>query len=128
MKFGAAMATLALIALLPSVPAAAAKDERLPRCDGRQKRPANLYGTVLPTVPPRNMTSAAAPASAPGVPRGTPSPSSAPAQPMNLFPPERAAPSSQGPNTSHADKVPAIGAIEPGPGPTAALTTTFASC
>lgn len=126
MKFGSALATFALAMLIPSVPVAAAKNERLPRCDGRQKRPANPYGTVLPTVPPRNMTSAVDPASGLSVPRGTPAPSSAPT--TNLFPPESAAPAPQGPHTSQAGKVPAIGAIDPSAGPTAALTTTYASC
>ena len=128
MKFGSALATLALVTLIPSVPATAAKDEKLPRCSGRQKRPANPSGTVLPTVPARTMTSAVGPASAPGVPRGTPAPDTAPVPTTNLFPAESAAPPSQGPNTSRAGKVPAIGAIEPSAGPTAALTTTYASC
>lgn len=44
MKLGSALAFLALAALTPSVPASAAKDEKLPRCNGRQKRPANPYG------------------------------------------------------------------------------------
>src|SRR3546814_3929545 len=81
MKLGAALAILALAALTPSAPASAAKDEKLPRCSGRQKRPANLYGTVLPSIPPRNATSAAP---ADGEPRGTPPSQSAPA--TNLFP------------------------------------------
>jgi hypothetical protein len=128
MKFGSALATLALLTLIPSVPATAAKDDKLPRCNGRQKRPANPYGTVLPTVPPRNMTSAEGPANAPGVPRGTPALEAAPAPTTNLFPAESAVPPSQGPNATQAGKVPAIGAIEPSAGPTAALPTTHASC
>src|SRR3546814_21037846 len=81
MKLGAALAILALAALTPPAPASAAKDEKLPRCSGRQKRPANLYGTVLPSIPPRNATSAAP---ADGVPRGTPTSQSHPA--TNPFP------------------------------------------
>jgi hypothetical protein len=124
MKLGSALAFLALAALTPPVPAVAAKDEKLPRCNGRQKRPANLYGTVLPSIPSRNATSAAAAPPEGGVPRGTPQ--SAPAPATNLFPPEDAAPGPQGANTSN--KVPAIGALNPSAGPTAALSTTFASC
>src|SRR3546814_3976536 len=33
------------------------KDEKLPRCSGRQKRPANLYGTVLPSIRSEEHTS-----------------------------------------------------------------------
>src|SRR3546814_13595490 len=83
MKLGAALAILALAALTPSAPASAAKAEKLPRCSGRQKRPANLYGTVLPSIPPPNATSAAPAA---GVPRGTPP--SPPTPATNLFPPD----------------------------------------
>ena len=124
MKLGSALAFLALAALTPPIPALAAKDEKLPRCNGRQKRPANLYGTVLPSIPSRNAPSAAATPPEGGVPRGTPQ--SAPAPATNLFPPEDAAPGRQGANTS--SKVPAIGALNPSAGPTAALSTTYASC
>jgi hypothetical protein len=124
MKLGAALAFLALAALTPPVPALAAKDEKLPRCNGRQKRPANLYGTVLPSIPSRTAPTAAVTPPEGGVPRGTPQ--SAPAPATNLFPPEDAAPGPQGANTS--SKVPAIGALNPGAGPTAALPTTYASC
>jgi hypothetical protein len=123
MKFGSVLAFLALAALTPPVPALAAKDDKLPRCNGRQKRPANLYGTVLPSIPSRTAPSAAA-APAGGVPRGTPQPTPAPAK--DLFPPEGAAPGPQGATTP--DKVPAIGALAPNGGPTAALPTSYASC
>lgn len=128
MKLGSALAILALASLTPSVPAVAAKDEKLPRCNGRQKRPANLYGTILPTIPARNAPAAAAAPPGEGVPRGTPTPQSAPAPTTNLFPPESATPAPAGPDTSQAGKVPAIGALSPSAGPTAALPTTFASC
>ena len=72
MKLGSALAFLALAALTPPVPAVAAKDDKLPRCNGRQKRPANLYGTVLPSIPSRGITSEPAAPAAGGVPRGTP--------------------------------------------------------
>lgn len=123
MKLGAALAILALAALTPSAPASAAKDEKLPRCNGRQKRPANLYGTVLPSIPPRNATSAAP---ADGVPRGTPPSQSAPA--TNLFPANGAASAPEGADASRTGKVPAIGALTPNGSPTAALPTPYASC
>lgn len=124
MKLGSALAFLALAALTPPVPAVAAKDEKLPRCNGRQKRPANPYGTVLPSVPSRTAPAAAVTPPEGGVPRGTPQ--SPPTPATNLFPPDDAAPGPQGANTS--GKVPAIGALNPSAGPTAALSTTFASC
>lgn len=126
MKLGSALAFLALAALTAPVPSVAAKDDKLPRCNGRQKRPANLYGTVLPSIPSRNATSAAAAPSAGGVPRGTPQ--SAPTPATNLFPPDEAAPAPRGSDTSQAGKVPAIGALTPSAGPTAALSTSYASC
>ncbi|MBB4642682.1 hypothetical protein HNQ99_003018 [Rhizorhapis suberifaciens] len=128
MKLGSALAFLALAALTPSVPAVAAKDDKLPRCNGRQKRPANLYGTVLPSIPARNATSAAVAPPPDGVPRGTPARPSSQTPTQNLFPPEGPAPAPEGPDTSRADKVPAIGALGTGTGPTAALPTTYASC
>src|SRR3546814_5829070 len=117
MKLGAALAILALAALTPSAPASAAKDEKLPRCSGRQKRPANLYGTVLPSIPPRNATSAAP---ADGVPRGTPPSQSAPA--TNLFPADGAASAPEGADASRTGKVPAIGDLTPHGSPTAAIS------
>lgn len=132
MKFGSALAILALASLTPSVPASAAKDDKLPRCNGRQKRPANPYGTILPTLPDRSAPAAAVSPSGAGVPRGTPSLQSTPAPSAppttNLFPPASATPAQQGPDTSQGGKVPAIGAIGPGAGPTAALPTSYASC
>ncbi len=126
MKLGAALAILALAALTPSAPASAAKDEKLPRCNGRQKRSANLYGTVLPSIPPRNATSAAEAAPADGVPRGTPQ--SAPVPATHLFPADGAVAAPDGADTSPSGKVPAIGAVTPNGGLTAALPTSYASC
>ncbi len=125
MKLGSVLAFLALVALTSPIPAIAAKDERLPRCNARQKRPANLYGTVLPSLPSR-AAPAAAVAPPGGVPRGTPQPAPTPAPTTNLFPPEGAALGPQGVNAT--GKVPEIGALAPHGGPTAALPTTYASC
>lgn len=133
MKLGSALAFLALAALTPSVPASAAKDDnakddKLPRCNGRQKRPANLYGTVLPTIPVRNAVSAASPPPERGVPRGTPPAQPAPPPTTDLFPPDNAVPAPRGPDTSRNEKVPPIGGIGTGAGPTAARQTSYASC
>jgi len=136
MKLGSALAFVALAALTPTVPASAAKDDKLPRCTGKHKRPANLYGTVLPTIPDRGLTPTA-PTGAGGVPRGTPVPQgTAPTMPggpasssptTNLFPPPSAAPAPQGP-TSSLGRVPAIGTLDASPRASAVLPTSYASC
>jgi hypothetical protein len=135
MKLGSALAFVALVALPPTVPAWAAKDDKLPRCTGKHKRPANLYGTVLPTIPDRGLTPTA-PTGAGGVPRGTPVPQgTAPTTPggpassptTNLFPPPSAAPTQQGP-TSSLGRVPAIGTLDASPRASAILPTSYASC
>lgn len=128
MKLGAVLSFLALTALTSSVPAFAAKDEKLPRCNGRQKRPANPYGTVLPTMPPRDAQAAAGTPPLQGVPRGTPAPGGASPPTTNLFPSDSATAPSQGSDTSQEDRVPPIGALGPNGGPTAALSTSYASC
>lgn len=71
MKLAKALAPLALLTLaaVATVPAYAAKEAKIPRCTGKAKRPANPYGTVLPTLPARGMQEA-----------GTMAP------PTNLFP------------------------------------------
>lgn len=129
MKLGLALAIIALVAMTPTVPASAAKDDKLPRCSGKHKRPANLYGTVLPTIPDRGLTPTS-PTGAGGVPRGTPNPSrAAPASTptTNLFPAPSAAPSPQSP-TSSLGRVPAIGALGASPTASAFLPTSYASC
>lgn len=35
---------------------AASKSPKLARCDGKQRRPANIYGSILPTVDPASST------------------------------------------------------------------------
>ena len=129
MKFAPFLAIVAVIAMTPALPLAAAKENKLPRCTGKHPRPANPYGTVLPTIPDRGLTPVA-PASSGGVPRGTPGPHeaapapSAPAPTTNLFPPASATPNPQGPTSSN-ERVPAIGAS---PSASAALPTSYASC
>lgn len=126
MKLGSAFASLALAALFYPVPTLAAKDEKLARCNGKQKRSANLYGTVLPSVPPRNTPSAATAPSIDGVPRGTSQSTLVPA--TNLFPAEGTAAAPEGTDASQAAKVPAISAVTPNGGPSAAPSTPYASC
>jgi hypothetical protein len=129
MKIAPFLAIVAGVAMTPPLPVAAAKENKLPRCTGKHPRPANPYGTVLPTIPDRGLTPVA-PASRPGVPRGTPGPHgaapapSAPSPTTNLFPPASATPSPQGPTSSN-ERVPAIGAS---PTASAALPTSYASC
>lgn len=129
MKFAPFLAIVASVTMTPTLPVAAAKANKLPRCTGKHLRPANPYGTVLPTIPDRGLLPAAS-ASSGGVPRGTLGPqgaapaSPAPSPTTNLFPPASAAPSPQGPTSSN-ERVPAIGAS---PSASAALPTSYASC
>ena len=129
MKFATFLAIVAGVAMTPTLPVAAAKENKLPRCTGKHPRPANPYGTVLPSIPDRGLTPVAS-ASSGGVPRGTPGPHgaapapSAPSPTTNLFPPASPTPSPQGPTSSNK-RVPAIGAS---PSASAALPTSYASC
>lgn len=128
MKITSALAVLALVSLTFPMPATAAKDEKLARCNGRQKRPANPYGTVLPTVPDRSATTP----DSQTVPRGIPNPQGAqsPTAPpaTNLFPTDAPSAGPLGADTSQAEKVPAIGAVTTSSGVNAALPPRFASC
>ena len=48
---------VALALIAPVNTAAASKSPKLAKCDGKQRRPANPYGSILPTVDPVNGTS-----------------------------------------------------------------------
>lgn len=128
MTIRSAIAALAFVSLATSTPATAAKDEKLARCNGRQKRPANPYGTVLPTVPERS----AAATTSPTVPRGTPhgqvTPGASPPPATNLFPSDSQSTAPQATDTSQAEKVPPIGAVATSSSASAALLPRFASC
>ena len=50
-----AMVGLTVIAPV-AVSVAAAKTQKLARCDGKNRRPANTYGSILPSVDPVNGT------------------------------------------------------------------------
>ena len=50
------LAASALIAPVGTA-TAASKSPKLAKCDGKQRRPANPYGSILPSVDPINVTS-----------------------------------------------------------------------
>lgn len=50
------LVALALVAPV-NIATAASKSPKLAKCDGKQRRPANPYGSILPTVDPVNGTS-----------------------------------------------------------------------
>ena len=89
-----AVAIAMLLSLSCTTVAFAAKEARIPRCNGQAKRPANPYGTVLPTLPSRTA----------GGPAST-------AKPTQLFPP--AASPSVGGSTTSDSNVPPISAASP---------------
>ena len=106
MKIAKALAPLALLTLSATVPAYAAKEAKVPRCNGKAKRPANPYGTVLPTLPARGM---------PGSGSATP--------PMNLFPSSN----ETGGATPDDTRVPPISAVVP-PAKATDNQPVYASC
>ena len=93
------LVTLALIA--PVNTAIASKSPKLAKCDGKQRRPANPYGSILPTVDPVSGTS---------TPAGE-----APARPsVDVFPPRNpAAPKPAAPNGKPDSQVPPISRWSP---------------
>lgn len=93
---GSILAVAALIAPVTALPAEP-KSPKLAKCDGKQRRPANPYGSILPTVDPQAAT-ATPPGPAPGrngvdvfdpVPEATPpaKPSGKPAAKPEQVPP-----------------------------------------
>lgn len=102
---------LGLALAIPShVCVAASKSPKLARCDGKQRRPANAYGSILPTVDPAS---------------GSVTPASAPQRGVDVFlQADQAKPDSRGKAMPPADPpatlVPPIGAISP--------STSYQSC
>jgi hypothetical protein len=100
MKF----AVLGLAAVVPvSLSIAASKSPKLARCDGKQRRPANPYGSILPTVDPAS---------------GTVSPATATQRGVDVFPlVGPAKPNSQTNNSEPPEKplpqIPPISAVAP---------------
>jgi len=105
MKIAKALAPLALLSLSTPVPVLAAKEAKVPRCNGKAKRPANPYGTILPTLPARNGPAA---------------------QPTNLFP--SSLPQAASPAAHDGNGVPPISAVTPLPHNKAASRPVYASC
>lgn len=120
MKLRIAMATLALLTLVSGC-ATGASDGKLARCSGNAKRPVNLYGTVLPTIPPREGVATSDPAS--GAPASQPAPA---APPTNLFPEPSGGAVGSAPTSE--TKVPAISAVTPGNARISALPVSYRSC
>lgn len=106
MKIAKALAPLALLTLSATVPAYAAKEAKVPRCNGKAKRPANPYGTVLPALPARNMQGSGSSA------------------PMNLFPSS----TESGVGTPDDARVPPISAVTPLPAKATGNRPVYASC
>jgi hypothetical protein len=89
---------------------AASKSPKLARCDGKHRRPANVYGSILPTVDPVS---------------GAVTPASVSKAGVDVFPQsDPAKPNPRGAKSRPADKpptqVPPISAITP--------PTSFGSC
>lgn len=103
------IALAALLSLSCATVAFAAKEARVPRCNGQAKRPANPYGTVLPTLPSRTA----------GGPAST-------TKPTQLFSPP-ASPSVGGSTTSDSN-VPPISAASPTPVHDGRPQPVYASC
>lgn len=105
------LAALGMLAVAPaSMAIAGSKSPKLVRCDGKQRRPANVYGSILPTVDPAS---------------GTVMPASGPQNAIDVFPQtDPAKPNPSGNPTLPTDKpdtqVPPIGAIS--------LSTNYKSC
>jgi hypothetical protein len=110
MNIAKALAPLALLSLSTAAPVLAAKEAKVPRCNGQSKRPANPYGTILPTLPARN----------------APGPTSA-APPTQLFP-SSATPEANAPAARDESGVPPISAAIPLPDNNAAPRPVYASC
>lgn len=111
MRKGIKIAVVGLVLIAPvSTTIAASKSPTLARCDGKHRRPANVYGSILPTVDPAN---------------GTVTPANAPQGGVDVFPlVDPAKPSPRGslsrPSDKPAPQVPPIGAISP--------PTSYRSC
>ncbi len=105
------LAALGLALIAPvSATIATSKSPKLTRCDGKHRRPANIYGSILPTVDPAN---------------GAVKPASAKSGGVDVFPlVDPAKPNPRGIKSRRGDKpptqVPPISAISP--------PTSFGSC
>jgi hypothetical protein len=96
--------TFALIVPV-GIASAAPKSPKLAKCDGKQRRPANPYGSILPSVDPLSGTSTpASPAQGQEQER----------RGIKVFPEKNpAAPKPERPNARSEDKVPPISSLAP---------------
>lgn len=108
MNIAKALAPFALLSLSMAAPVLAAKEAKVPRCNGQSKRPANPYGTILPALPARNASGSATP-------------------PTQLFP-SSATPNTNAPAAREDNGVPPISAATPPPANNAASRPFYASC
>jgi len=92
---------VALALIAPVSTAAASKSPKLAKCDGKQRRPANPYGSILPTADPASGTSTPA--------------SQTPARTgVEVFPPKNpAAPMPAAPDGKPDNQVPPISSWSP---------------
>ena len=105
------LALFGLVLIAPvSTTIAASKSPNLARCDGKNRRPANVYGSILPTVDPASGTVTPASATRGGV---DVFPQADPAKPNPRAAPPR-------PGDKPAPRVPPISAITP--------PTSYRSC
>ena len=94
------LAALALITPVNTT-TAASKSPKLAKCDGKQRRPANPYGSILPSVDPLNGTS-------------TPAPQEAERRGVEVFPEKLpGAPKSVSPDSRSEHQVPPIISLLP---------------
>ena len=98
------LAALALIAPVGSA-TAAPKSPKLAKCDGKNRRPANPYGTILPSVDPENGTS---------TPPGQPQDGRRERRGVEVFPDKTpAAPKPEGSERNSGAQVPPISSLSP---------------
>ena len=94
------LAALALIAQMNAA-TAASNSPKLAKCDGKQRRPANPYGSILPTVDPVSGTS-------------TPAGQTPDRTGVEVFLPKNpAAPKPAGPDGKPDNQVPPISSLTP---------------
>lgn len=100
------MMAVALIAPVDAI-AAASKSPKLAKCDGKQRRPGNPYGSILPTVDPQAGTS-------------TPAAQSSERSGVDVFSDTAPAPTPAAKSDAKPAQIPPIGSV--------ILPTSYRSC
>lgn len=97
---------MALALIAPGYAASAApKSSKLAKCDGKQRRPANPYGSILPSIDPLSGTS---------TPAGPAQGQDQERRGIEVFPEKNPpSPRSERPNDRPDDKVPPISSLSP---------------